>query len=199
MSTAMRISATRRPTIPAFARVCARAARSSEGAEIAEAAMVLPLVFMLLLGIIWVGRAFNIYSTIQQAAQQGAILAARPMCATCPQGAGPNGFPDKTAVDNAVVSVLQASSIDTSKVIAFSTVPQVCTLPPTIVGACETTSHNVTVCRDVQVNASPGNTQPVQCGAVVSFQYPYQFYLPFTSLNMQTVTLTATAQARMEN
>ena len=51
--------------------------RSADGAEIAEAAMVLPLVFMLLLGIVWFGRAFNIYSTIQQAAQQGAITAAR--------------------------------------------------------------------------------------------------------------------------
>ena len=50
---------------------------STDGAEIAEAALVLPLVFMLLLGIIWFGRAFNIYSTIQQAAQQGAIVAAR--------------------------------------------------------------------------------------------------------------------------
>ena len=51
--------------------------RSADGAEIAEAAMVLPLVFMLLLGIVWFGRAFNIYSTITQAAQQGAIAAAR--------------------------------------------------------------------------------------------------------------------------
>ncbi len=48
--------------------------RSSEAAEIAEAAMVLPVVFIFLLGIIWFGRAFNIYSTITQAAQQGAIV-----------------------------------------------------------------------------------------------------------------------------
>jgi hypothetical protein len=33
----------------------------------------------------------------------------------------------------------------------------------------------------------------------VSFQYPFQFYLPFTSLNMQTITLSAQAQSRMEN
>ncbi len=62
---------------------------SADGAEIAEAALVLPLVFMLLMGIIWFGRAFNIYSTIQQAAQQGAIKAAReatapPATPTCP-------------------------------------------------------------------------------------------------------------------
>src|SRR5713101_10097381 len=73
---------------------------STDGAEIAEAALVLPLVFMLLLGIIWFGRAFNIYSTIQQAAQQGAITAARDKCATCPRG---SVLPDPATVDGAVV------------------------------------------------------------------------------------------------
>jgi len=34
---------------------------------------------------------------------------------------------------------------------------------------------------------------------VVSFQYPFQFYLPFTSLNMQKIILSAQAQSRMEN
>src|SRR5271167_4622862 len=68
---------------------------TTDGAEIAEAALVLPLVFMLLLGIVWFGRAFNIYSTIQQAAQQGAITAARATCATC--GDAPAAV---TTVDN---------------------------------------------------------------------------------------------------
>src|ERR1700687_5728378 len=66
----------------------ARKLERTDGAEIAEAALVLPLVFMLLLGIIWFGRAFNIFSTITQAAQQGAITAARATCATCE-----NAFP----------------------------------------------------------------------------------------------------------
>jgi hypothetical protein len=43
------------------------------------------------------------------------------------------------------------------------------------------------------------STQPAQCGAMVSFQYPFQFYLPFTSLNMQKIILSAQAQSRMEN
>jgi hypothetical protein len=34
---------------------------------------------------------------------------------------------------------------------------------------------------------------------IVSFKYPFQFYLPFTSLNMQQITLAAQAQSRMEN
>jgi Flp pilus assembly protein TadG len=173
--------------------------QSADGSEILEAALVLPLVFMLLLGIVWFGRVFNIYSTMQQAAQQGAITAARAQCATCPPATGWNGtsFAGDTTVENAVFSVMRASSIDTSQVIAFSpAAPQPCTLPPTApVGGCTTTGNNMTICRDVQVDV----TQPAQCGTVVSFQYPFRFYLPFTSLNMQSITLTATAQSRMEN
>src|ERR1700686_2445626 len=77
----------------------ARKLERTDGAEIAEAALVLPLVFMLLLGIIWFGRAFNIFSTIQQAAQQGAIAAARASCATCGTG---STFPTDAVVTGVV-------------------------------------------------------------------------------------------------
>src|SRR6266478_4974502 len=80
---------------------------STDGAEIAEAALVLPLVFMLLLGIVWFGRAFNIYSTITQAAQQGAITAARASCATCGNSPSNDG-----TVDSTIYAVMQASSLD---------------------------------------------------------------------------------------
>jgi len=188
-----------RPIALAFVRVT----RGVEGAEIAEAALVLPLVFMFLLGIVWFGRAFNIYSTMQQAAQQGAILAARPLCATCPPGAGWSGtsFPADTAVSAAAVSVLQASSIDPGQILA-SPNPSLlgCPLPaPQPSGAVCNPSGNIWVCRPVQLNPAAGAGQTPQCGTVVSFQYPFKFYLPFTSLNMQQITLTATAQSRMEN
>jgi hypothetical protein len=49
------------------------------------------------------------------------------------------------------------------------------------------------------VQLNPAATQPTQCGAVVSFQYPFQFYLPFTSLNLQKIVLSAQAQSRMED
>ncbi len=41
----------------------------TRGAEIAEAAAVLPLMFMMLLGIFWFGQAFSIYGAITRAAQ----------------------------------------------------------------------------------------------------------------------------------
>jgi TadE-like protein len=171
-----------------------RKLESTDGAEIAEAALVLPLVFMLLLGIIWFGRAFNIYSTITQAAQQGAITAARSTCVTC--GNKPSS---DTTVDDAIVAVMQASSLD-PKQISSSPTPGLppCPAPaPPSVGC--TQHNNIWVCRTVQLNQNVGAGEPLQCGSVVSFQYPFQFYLPFTSLNMQKIVLSAQAQSRMEN
>ncbi len=165
----------------------------TQGAEIAEAALVLPLAFMFLLGIIWFGRAFNIYSTITQAAQQGAIAAARDTCATCPPLSTDAA---RTKVDSTVVAVLTASSLDTGE-IQQSAKPALLPCPlPAPQGSCAATSHHIMVCSSVLLNST---TQPAQCGTWVGFQYPFQFYLPFTSLNMQKITMTAQAQSRMEN
>jgi Flp pilus assembly protein TadG len=167
--------------------------RNADGAEIAEAALVMPVVFIFLLGIVWFGRAFNIYSTITQAAQQGAITAARPSCATC--GAG-NPFPTDTTVTNVVFAVMRASSLDPAQILPPNSIQ-----PP---AGCTTTS-NVTICREVLLNATqpqvcdPSSTQPQICGTQVSFRYPFLFYLPFTSLNLNQVIMNAQAQSRMEN
>lgn len=156
--------------------------------------MVFPLLFTLLLGIVWFGRAFNIYSTITQAAQQGAITAARATCATCAVG---NTFPNDAAVSGVVEAVMKSSSLDTSQILLSpNPAPPLCTSPP---GACTTAGDNIRVCRNVLLNPPAGGPQPPQCGTVVSFQYPFQFYLPFTSLNLQQVKLSAQAQSRMEN
>jgi Flp pilus assembly protein TadG len=166
---------------------------SADGAEIAEAALVLPLVFMLLLGIIWFGRAFNIYSTIQQAAQQGAIKAARATCATCDPD-----FPSPFAVSNAVEAVMQSSNLDTSQILVNSNLPPQTFCANTPKG-CTTTASNIKVCRNVLLNPPASATQLPQCGTIVSFQYPFNFYLPFTSLNLQQVVMSAQAESRMEN
>src|SRR5208282_6643814 len=174
----------------------ARQLRSTNGAEIAEAALVLPLVAMLLFGIIWFGRAFNIYSTIQQAAQQGAITAARDSCATC----GTPGLPSAATAGAAVAAVLQANNLQLTQIKqweANNPTPGVQASPsPAPAPSCTLTANNIWVCSSVLLNSS---TQPTQCGAMVSFQYPFQFNLPFTSLNMQQIILSAQAQSRMEN
>ena len=54
--------------------------REDRAQEIAEAAVVLPLTMMLLLGIYWFGRVYNIYGTITHAAREGARIATAPTC-----------------------------------------------------------------------------------------------------------------------
>src|SRR5882762_1863643 len=174
----------------------------SDGTEIVEAALVLPIVFTFLLGIIWFGRAFNIYSTITQAAQQGALTAARPACATCTQGCDwkdgnstDTNFPCDATVESSVSAVMKASSLDPNQIILY--MPVVLSCPdPAPPSTCGTTSSGITICCSVLLNPS---TSPPQCGTIVSFQYPFKLNLPFTSLNMQQIVLKAQAQSRMEN
>jgi hypothetical protein len=164
----------------------------SDGAEIAEAALVLPIVFTFLLGIIWFGRAFQIYSTITQAAQQGAVTAARPTCAI---GCG-NSFPGDAAVDSSVSAVMQASSLDPAQIIQPPNPAAQDCPDPIPVHTCTATSNKIVVCRQVRLNPS---STPVQCGVIVILQYPFQFHVPFTTLGSNQIVLTGQAQSRMEN
>jgi len=175
----------------------ARQLLATEGAEILEAALVLPLIFIFLLGTIWFGRAFNIYSTIQQAAQQGAIAAARASCATC--GSPPDVLPQASAVDTTVSNVLQADNLSLSQIQTWKAntpTPGLLDCPaPAPAHSCNLTGNKIWVCSSVLLNSS---TQPAQCGAMVSFQYPFSFsLLSLTSLG--SVTMSAQAQSRMEN
>jgi TadE-like protein len=176
--------------------------KHADGAEIAEAALVLPVVFVFLLGIIWFGRAFNIYSTIQQAAQQGAVVASRPLCATCGTvtcSAGATNFPCDGTVFDAISGVMKASSLDPAQISVNSNPPSPYSCVDLAVRLTCPPTGNVSICRQALLNSPPSPGQTPQCGTIVSFQYPFQFYLPFTSLNLRQVTLTAQAQSRMEN
>lgn len=82
-------------------------ASETAGQELAEAALIVPIVLMLLIGTIWMGRAFNIYQTVCRAAREGAEAAVAPSCATCGD-ARPSTAQVRTVVDN----VLASASID---------------------------------------------------------------------------------------
>lgn len=163
--------------------------RDTQGVEIAEAAAVLPLMFMILLGIFWFGQAFSIYGAITRAAQEGARAGAAPYCTTCNSPNTPT-----TNVTNAVNSVLTVAHLDPSLI--RSSAPTVNTCP----GFSLTTScpaNGVCVQYPIQLsNTTLGTTSA--CGISVSLQYPFRFYLPFTSLNKQLIYLTATARVRLE-
>jgi len=45
----------------------------------------------------------------------------------------------------------------------------------------------------------PGGSPPQQCGIVITFSYPFQLIVPFTSVNFTTVNIPTAVQMRLEN
>jgi len=169
--------------------------RETSGAEIAEAAAVLPLMFMILLGIFWFGQAFSIYGAITRAAQEGARAGSfAPSCSTC----GTDSLPlRRTNAVNAVQAALVASKLD-------PTLAQPPPTPPSYTAcaglspACDATA-SAQVCVQAPVRLATDAGETGVCGMAVSFQYPFQFWLPFTSLNKQKIWINSSALVKLEN
>lgn len=183
---------------------CKQIAVETRGAEIAEFAAVLPVLILLLLAIMSFARAYNVYTTITYAAQEGARTAAASSCATC-------GNTASTASDVAtrVDQVLQASRIDPTAIQSYTGTSSGTSCTGGGAPTCSD-SGQVHVCTNVELNSQTFRrrrgggtvttvTGPTACGATVSFQYPFQFNLPFTSLSRQIVTLKADVQVPSED
>jgi hypothetical protein len=165
----------------------------TRGAEIAEAAFVIPVMFMVLLGIFWFGQAYSLYGTITRAAQEGARAGAAPYCTTC---ITPNGPVFNAAT--AVSSSLTISHLDPNMAQWPPTQP---TLPNCAPGGPALTCNGASIRACVQLPAElvqPNGTGTGVCGISVTFQYPFRFYLPYTSVNNRQIMLNAAATARME-
>jgi len=178
-------------------------ARSTRGAEIAESAMILPLLFMLVMAIFWFGQAFRIYGTITHAARQGARAAVAPVCATC---AAASSTQNALNAISAVNSALAAAKVDPKQVQAPSPVPALCPCGSSSSSCtavqCEANASTSNVC--VQPNVQLSYTSVLggagACGTSVSFgyRYPYHFVIPYTTLDLGNITLPARAQMRVE-
>jgi hypothetical protein len=187
----------------------------TDGQEIAEAALVLPIVFLVLLAIFWFGRAFNISGSLERAAKEGALAASRASCATCG-----NAFSSNLAVADAVQKVLSANSIDVSSLQAYA--PSfMCTMTPAPTCATTATSSggqtlNLQICSNAPLScgvgaaAGCGTASPPACGANpvlgtrVAIAYRYDFLrLSYDSSGnvskLPSVTLPAVAQTVSEN
>lgn len=186
-------------------------ARNTRGAEIAETAMILPLLFVMIMAIFWFGQAFRYYGTITHAARQGARAAVAPACATC------TAATTAVMVQNATTAVnnaLSAAHVDPAQVSVPLPVPTLCACgspSPCTSGnalSCQySAGSNVCVQPNVQLSYSSGpqETGAGTCGTAVSFRYNYPFHFtlpcypqPCTSLDLQKLTLPAEAQMREE-
>ena len=165
-----------------------RLGAETRASEIAEAAAVLPVMFMILIGIFWFGQAFSIYGTITRAAQDGARAAAAPKCSTCA------AIVPSTNASNAVRDALVAAHLDPAKLQPPTTTPNLLSCIDGGAVSCDGSPSNMCVQENVQISTGTN----VVCGVSVSLQYPYQFWLPFSSLNKQLLQLSASARVRSE-
>ena len=127
---------------------------------------------------------------INHAAREAARLAATNTCALCgnvSMGQSANADPIAMMVGQA----LQASKLDPSQVQPVTPNLCSCGAPSCVqnVPCASISAGQPQVCVQFNVQLNPVATTPGSCGVSVAFRYPYQFYLPFTSLNLQRIYL----------
>ncbi|MBI3670392.1 MAG: pilus assembly protein [Acidobacteria bacterium] len=144
---------------------------AERGSQLVEAALLLPVLLTLLLGILYIGRAFNVYQTITRAAREGARFAAAPTCSTCVSG---NTSPSDGEVTAVINGFLSASALDPTKV-----------------------SPAISILRNQVLNPSDPAANQVK-GVVVTFGFPFTLAIPFTSLSGTTITISTKVQIRQE-
>src|SRR6266536_5332994 len=177
--------------------------RDSAGTEIAEAAFVLPVLFLFLLSIFWFGRAFSMSGSINHAAREGARVAAVPACGSCSPAPGTvwsgSALPGDKSVVDAVNAALIAAHVDPTNAQPYSPNPAPVACEGVVPqGVCVTAtgtapSAEINICRNVVLNQ--GNQSPPVCGVIVNFQYPYQLVRPFSK---QAVVLKAEVEMQGE-
>lgn len=146
------------------------------GVEIIEFALSFAALMSLLLGIVALARAYNVYQGITRAAREGARVAALPSAvAATPSNSyeDPNtGSTSDTVFTGVISPVLTAEGLNPNNVINYT----------------ETVGW-----------LDPTDTQNQQCGVAISFQYPFTFYIPFTTTNLTTINIPTQVQMRREN
>ncbi|TAM83174.1 MAG: pilus assembly protein [Acidobacteria bacterium] len=169
-----------------FMREC----RENSGAELIEAALVIPILLMLLLGIVWLGRAYNVYETITRAAREGARYAVLPSCATC------------NPANQMTETYTSAGTTSSPACISNPTYEFTNYVAPSLLASHLDPNDNVvqqTFCQQAVVMNPTSDTSSQQCGIEVSFEYPLQLAIPFTSLNASTISIPTSVTMRMEN
>jgi len=93
--------------------------------------------------------------------------------------------------------VLLSAKLDPTKAGWPATVPSLLSCRNATAVTCDATQGKICVQEEVELSQRAGGGVGV-CGTSVSFQYPFQFWLPFTSLNKQQIQLAASARVRSE-
>ena len=141
--------------------------KDAQGAAILEFAISLPLLVVFIVGIYDFSGAFNQKQKIEQAAQEGAIIA----------GAQPTSDIASPAAPDSLLPVVAA----VFNSLAGSGVLQGCTLPATATGTGLASTYKINGCPDqlvITINrglVSATTTSVFVVGTVVTVQYPYHW------------------------
>lgn len=135
--------------------------QSEKGAELVEMAFVILLFVALMLGVFELGRAYNIYQNITNAAREGARFAVAPM------RGGTVNYPNNSEVRSVVTNFMQSANLNPSAAtiniqLNNQTVDPSCS-PCVVGGGCA-------------------------CGTRVSISYPFSFFF-YGNINLSTTVL----------
>jgi TadE-like protein len=87
-----------------------------DGTEILEVALSVPIVLVLIFGLYSLGRAWDVFQTMNRAAREGVRQAVTTNCATC----GNTTYSDSQIQSEFVYPALQAAGINTSAIQSYS-------------------------------------------------------------------------------
>jgi Flp pilus assembly protein TadG len=165
------------------------------GQEILEAAIVLPLLFLVLLAVFWFGRVFNISSTVQRAAREAIQTASKHTCATCGDLAQEN-----PQIYATITNALQADQLKTADLVSYAP-GFACVATPA--PAC-TTYQNVQICHGGPLACDNASCQPTaDCGANtilgIRIAFGYEYTWPLVIANLPAITIHAVAQSGAEH
>jgi hypothetical protein len=170
-----------------LSRLVRRLGLGSEGSALLEFAVALPLLTVFVVGIFDFSGAFNQKQKLEQAAQEGAILAAaQPTSDISASGsANPAGNPlSVQAVVTAVYNSLVASGVVASGSCSISPVPAPTTYAGlswtyTITGCTSNSSDNLMITVNRGWACSSGTpcaaAPPVSVGTMVTVSFPYHW------------------------
>ena len=191
---------------PSLRRVAERLRRQTEGSAILEFAISVPLLVVFIVGIFDFGAAFDQKQKIEQAAQEGAIVAAAQPTSDLYSDLAPNPTPNSLPpVVTAVVNSLSGSAVVATAACGSPPWPAPTTsgMTWTYTMKCPTDSLVVAINRgwDCSSGAPCSSAPPQAVGTTVTVTYPYhwrfnsaiQLLFPGTSSYAAVTTVTESA------
>jgi Flp pilus assembly protein TadG len=142
--------------------------RRDAGQTLAEFAMVVPLILLLLLGTVDLGRAVFTYNTLAQAARVGT----------------------RTAIVNQDAATVRSRVIGSAATLGLTN--------SNVDVCFKTSTSTQTNCAAPAVQDCPQSTRQIGCLALVTARTTYTPMTPFISLIWRNITLTSTSTAPIE-